>query len=120
MINQEEKIIKVIEKSLPSVVSITSYEKIDDNLVYFPKDRQKTNGVIKKILKQQPKCGGGSGFIVSDDGVVVTAMHVISDRDMDYKITLNNGENLKAKKIGVDVINDIAFLKIDLGRKFHP
>ncbi|PWQ92844.1 DegQ family serine endoprotease [Leucothrix pacifica] len=54
----------------------------------------------------------GSGFIISDDGYVVTNAHVI-DQAESVRVTLKDRRELDAKVIGVDEATDIALLKIE-------
>ena len=53
----------------------------------------------------------GSGFIISEDGYVVTNNHVVS-RDGKITIVLDNGKRYSAKRIGLDKKTDLALLKI--------
>lgn len=59
----------------------------------------------------------GSGFVISDDGYVVTNNHVVNDAD-EVKLTFQNGEEYDAKVIGTDSKTDIALLKIDSNKTF--
>ncbi|MGL1920506.1 MAG: Do family serine endopeptidase [Hyphomicrobiales bacterium] len=54
----------------------------------------------------------GSGFVISDDGYVVTNAHVIADAD-EITVIFNNGDELIAKVIGTDKKTDIALLKVE-------
>ena len=54
----------------------------------------------------------GSGFIISDDGYILTNFHVIEDSDS-ITVSLYNGESYEATLIGYDESNDIAVLKIE-------
>lgn len=56
--------------------------------------------------------GVGSGFILSQDGYVMTNAHVVDDADSIY-VTLTDNREFKAKLIGVDERTDVAILKID-------
>lgn len=55
----------------------------------------------------------GSGFIISEDGYIVTNNHVIDKAD-EIMVRLHNGKEYKAKKIGQDPLTDLALLKIDV------
>lgn len=61
---------------------------------------------------QSTAAASGSGFIISDDGYILTNFHVIESSN---KITVSfyNGESLEAKLIGYDESNDIAVLKVE-------
>lgn len=54
----------------------------------------------------------GSGFIISDDGYILTNYHVIEDAST-ITVSLYNGNTHPATLIGYDESNDIAVLKID-------
>jgi len=57
--------------------------------------------------------GLGSGVIINaDEGYIVTNSHVVNDAD-EIQITLKDGRQIEAKKIGGDEASDIALLQID-------
>ncbi len=56
--------------------------------------------------------GLGSGFIISEDGYVVTNNHVVDKAD-DIEVILENGEKYDAEIIGKDPKTDLAILKIE-------
>jgi len=61
----------------------------------------------------RPQNGSGSGVIVSDDGYIVTNNHVVGFAD-NIKVTLNDGREVKATKVGTDPSTDLAVIKIDM------
>jgi len=67
---------------------------------------------FKKGKKEATKIGGGSGFIVSPDGYVLTSQHVVADTEADYTVILEPKKKYPAKVLARDPINDIAILKI--------
>jgi len=54
----------------------------------------------------------GTGFIISNDGLIVTNKHVVSDLTAKYKVIIGE-ETFEVKNIYRDPINDLAILKID-------
>ncbi|MDX1353201.1 MAG: trypsin-like peptidase domain-containing protein, partial [Thiomicrorhabdus sp.] len=54
----------------------------------------------------------GSGFIISEDGYILTNNHVIDGAD-EIIVRMRNREELKAKVIGTDPRTDVALIKID-------
>ncbi|MCK7544433.1 DegQ family serine endoprotease [Marinobacter bryozoorum] len=60
----------------------------------------------------QPRRSMGSGFIVSEDGYVLTNNHVIEGAD-EVMVRLNDRRELQAKVVGTDPRSDMAVLKID-------
>lgn len=61
---------------------------------------------------EQQVRGQGSGFIVRDDGVVLTNAHVIDGAD-EVIVRLNDKREFKAKVLGADKASDVAVLKIE-------
>lgn len=58
------------------------------------------------------KVGGGTGFIISTDGLVLTNKHVIDDATAEYSVVLADGSELFAKVLSKDPLNDIAFVQL--------
>ena len=61
---------------------------------------------------QSTSAASGSGFIISDDGYILTNFHVIEDSDS-ISVSMHNGASYDATLIGYDESNDIAVLKIE-------
>ena len=111
---------------MPAVVSITTTE------VYKESDREKSGGVNpfdfffpdpRGNPRQQPpgqqddehkQLSGGSGFIISPDGYILTNNHVVEGATK-VEVHYNNGQVATAKIIGTDPPTDIALVKIDVG-----
>lgn len=119
--NQEEKTVKIIEKVLPAIVSISVSQKIDKieketpQFIFpvFEKDKKRASLMAKKVDGENINISGGSGFVIDPSGIIVTNIHVVSGKDFLYEILFSNGHRQTAKLIGTDAINDIAFLKIN-------
>lgn len=56
--------------------------------------------------------GGGSGFIITSDGLIVTNKHVVADSAAQYSVILSDGRKFAAKVIAADPFVDVAFIKI--------
>ena len=104
----------MLEKSTPAVVSIAvkgTHEiksNIPDIFRFFGNRNQNPNQV-----HQRPFRGLGSGVIIdAKEGYIVTNNHVIEKAD-EILITLKDGRQIEAKKIGSDADSDIALLQID-------
>ncbi len=62
-----------------------------------------------------PIRGNGSGFIVSDDGVILTNAHVVENA-REVTVKLVDRREFRAKVVGADKATDVAVLKIDAGK----
>ncbi len=71
-------------------------------------------GPMGGMQPRQPQLehGIGSGVIISPDGYILTANHVV-DGAVNVKVTLHDRRILNAKVIGVDKLTDLAVLKVD-------
>ena len=67
---------------------------------------------VQQGFYQYEAQGAGSGFIISEDGYIVTNYHVI-DGAKSIKVTLFNGETYDATLIGGEEVNDVAVLKVN-------
>ncbi len=128
----EQAVIDSVKSASPSVVSII----ISKNLpVYeqqwvnpFGKDSPLDIQIPQYVQKgnKYQEVGAGSGFIVSEDGLVLTNKHVVSDKNADYTVLTNDGKKYTAKILAIDPAQDLALAKIqaDLpaqaGKKFQP
>lgn len=59
--------------------------------------------------------GVGSGFIINNDGFILTNAHVVAESD-EVSVTLTDKREFKAKVLGVDEYTDVALIKIDAGK----
>jgi serine protease Do len=107
--------IEAVKKAAPAVVSIVVSK-------YLPRMRdinpsQLFNpfmmGDVEDGAGQRVKVGGGSGFIVHADGLILTNKHVVFDPEAEYAVVMNDGSEHPAKVISRDPINDIAVLRIE-------
>jgi serine protease Do len=64
-----------------------------------------------RTITQQVQ-GLGSGFVISDDGYILTNDHVAGNAK-EITVTTTNGKQYKAELVGTDLVSDIALLKID-------
>ncbi|HIU43256.1 MAG TPA: trypsin-like peptidase domain-containing protein, partial [Candidatus Ventrousia excrementavium] len=69
-------------------------------------------GIVTESYQSFSQTSAGSGFIISENGYIVTNNHVISGGDS-ITVVLENGDSYVAYVIGTDEITDIAVLKIE-------
>jgi serine protease Do len=106
----------IVEKVAPSVVTVFTTQTVSRGMTTAPFGddalRQFFGGQLPTQGKQTLQ-GLGSGVIVSHDGYILTANHVVSGAD---EIMIGLGTDLrkfKAKKVGTDPGTDVALLKIE-------
>ena len=110
----------LVDELLPSVVSIATSQTVERQTRQLPElpEGHPFNDMFDDFFgNQMPKrenlTGLGSGFIISDEGYVVTNNHVISGADQ-ITVIFNNGiDEVPAELVGTDPKTDIAVLKID-------
>ncbi len=103
----------IVERVTPAVVNISvSGKKISRQSIPEPFRFFFGPDLPPEQLQEQPFKALGSGVIVdAAKGYVITNYHVIDSAD-EIKVTLKDGREFKAKKIGVDEQSDIALLQI--------
>ncbi len=128
----EQMVIKAIERSSPAVVSVIISKDVpvveqyyttplDDSLGNDPLFKDFFGGTLQipqvrqKGIERQD-VGGGSGFIISSDGLIVTNKHVVTDVQAAYTVLLNNGKKFEAKVLARDPYQDVAVLKIETSK----
>ena len=110
-----EPLVDMIEKAEPAVVSVVItkdvpiYERYYETLDpwgFFNIPRIRSNGT------EAQEVGGGSGFIVTNDGMIVTNNHVVADVDARYSVVLSDGTSYAVDVLARDSELDIAIVKI--------
>jgi S1-C subfamily serine protease len=107
-------IVEIAKKICPAVITVIASKDLPkaENIYSFPFSEK---GKKNKIEKTQ--IGGGSGFIVSENGYVLTSNHVVSDTSAEYTVILDQKHKYPAKVLSRNPINDTAVLKIE-GERF--
>ncbi len=67
----------------------------------------------RQVGTEQRQVGAGTGFLISENGLIVTNRHVVEDESASYTVIFNDDTRKEAKVLARDTILDIAFLKID-------
>ncbi len=120
--SQDTMLTDAVAKTAPAVVSIVISKDVDQlEIVYvnpfgddpFFKDfgYQVPTYRKKGIIKQ--KVGAGTGFLVTQDGYILTNRHVVEDAAAEYTVLLSNGKQLSAKVIYKDPKLDAAIVKVE-------
>lgn len=114
----------LVEKLQPSVVNISTTNTVRQKSPFRrgpggPGGNDPFNEFFEKFFgggnspqKEYKRQGLGSGFIMTEDGYVVTNNHVIDKAD-DIEVVLQNGDKYEAKVVGKDPKTDLAVLKFE-------
>jgi serine protease Do len=87
-------------------------------------DPNEVNSIIRRLLSAQsdlprhddgPMGSLGSGFVIREDGLIVTNRHVIVGART-VRVRIPDGREVPARIVGSDAVTDIALLKIEAGR----
>ena len=118
----------LVENTNPSVVNISTTKMVERQVM--PQFRGMPEDMLRHFFglpqfrgeprgKEQPDAplteqahSLGSGFIISEDGYILTNNHVIDGAD-EIIVRMRNREELVAKVIGTDPRTDVALIKID-------
>jgi serine protease Do len=118
----------LVDKVGPAVVNIRTTERVrlgqggaDEEMQEFlrrffggqmvPRGRRGAPGQGPG-QEEEVQRGVGSGFIISDDGFVLTNAHVVEGAD-EVTVTLTDRREFKAKVLGADRRSDVAVLKVE-------
>ncbi len=120
MVTENDLVVEMIEKVNPAVVSVVVTKDVPIYEQYYEQfnpwgmfgggfsiPRTRESGT------EEREVGGGSGFIVSEEGLVVTNRHVVSDNEARYSILTNDGKTFAVEVLARDQLLDIAILKIN-------
>lgn len=128
----ESLVIGAVDKANPAVVAITISKNVPTYEQYYQNSPNPFGGFFGNPFEQffnfsvpqlrqngteKKEIGGGSGFLVSEDGYIVTNKHVVQDEEAEYAVFLNDGAKYDAQVIARDPMLDIAVIKIE-GKNF--
>ena len=128
IITEEDLITQIAAKADPAVVSIIVSKDIAIMERYYEYHNPFGGGFFDDFFggdsgwqipryrqngTEKQEVGGGTGFIVSADGMIVTNRHVVDDEEAEYTVLANDEQKYTATVLARDSVNDIAILKID-------
>lgn len=96
VLEESSSVIDAAEKVSPAVVSISTTRNVQD--------------LFGRVFEQR---GGGTGFIITSDGLIVTNKHVVSDEGTTYTVFTSDGRDFEARVLARDPLNDLAVIKVD-------
>ena len=118
----------VVKKAEPAVVNVRVEKKegmitddqfnpFDDPLFQRFFGPSFKHPSIPQSPEQFKSQAAGSGFLISEDGYILTNNHLIDKADK-ITVRMDGGQELEAKLVGTDPQSDVALIKISDGRKF--
>jgi len=115
----------IVEKTSPAVVSLKAQSTVnressrcydspfgEDPFEFWFGPRSPRERTPQRRNQEQPITAMGSGFIISQDGYILTNNHMVGDTKK-VEIELSDGRKFTAKIIGTDPDSDIAVVKIE-------
>jgi len=113
---EKSPIVEIAKRVCPSVITVIASKDLPnvDGYYTFPLgEREYLLPKIKDNKTKMQKVGGGSAFIISKEGYIITSNHVVSDSEAEYTVILEPEEKYLARVLSRNPINDIAILKIE-------
>jgi serine protease Do len=123
--SQDSLVVNAVKKTNPAVISIIISQNVPKYETYIdPNQSQNPFGDLfpgfsfnvpqyRQNGTQKQDVGGGSGFLVSSDGLIVTNKHVVDQTNAEYTVFTNDGKKHTAKIVAKDPVLDIALIKIE-------
>ncbi len=104
VLDHEKAVMEVVEENLPSVVSIVSSRYVErmEPSFFFPHEGEEREETEK-----------GTGFIISEDGLILTNRHIVEEEDANYTVFLHTGEEVEAEVLVRDPVRDLAILRVE-------
>ena len=112
--NSPNFIALAVEKVGPTVVRIDAARKVADNTPDAFKNPlfRRFFGDNSPAPQERVERGTGSGFILSDDGRIMTNAHVVAGTET-VEVTLKDGRTFEGRVLGSDPVTDVAVIKIE-------
>lgn len=128
VIVEESSVVEAVAKASGAVVSIIAEKPAGQatgrNLVPFdlgipgfeffapvPGQSQEPQTDVSEPEEQFVQVGAGTGFVVSEKGLILTNRHVVNDKQARYSILTRDGDRYEVEVLGIDPVNDLAVVK---------
>ncbi len=122
--DEEAATIGVVQALSPAVVSVGIFKErrtisnqtgpfFFDEFFFGEPFGLSPDGSAEAIPREKVQVGGGTGFVIAADGMILTNRHVVEDEDAEYRVTLANDREFVAQVLARDPIHDIAVIQIE-------
>lgn len=111
----------LVEKNAATIVEITTTRRVEarttlpdgeiEELLRRLNPGEDPSELLENTPEQRQRGAVGSGFLISEDGYVITNNHVVEGAD-EIQVNLNDRRVFDAKVVGLDEPSDLALLKI--------
>ena len=124
---KKSPVVEAVKKISPAVVSIIISKDLPKLKKYYIQPFDEFLGPYGQPIpqyrqegSQRVKIGGGSGFFVSSEGIILTNRHVIISPNVDYTVITADEKEYQAEILARDPVNDVAIIKLKntKGKKF--
>lgn len=114
VVSEESVVIEVVENVSPAVVTIgirttNSPQNIFEINPFDPFNPYRQIPGREETVERDI----GTGFIIREDGLIVTNRHVVSDPDGEYRVITNDDKTFEVVNIYRDQLLDLAIIKVD-------
>ncbi|PIT92540.1 MAG: hypothetical protein COU08_01840 [Candidatus Harrisonbacteria bacterium CG10_big_fil_rev_8_21_14_0_10_42_17] len=120
----EDAIIKAVEENAEAVITIIITKDLPilercstDPFSDLPSEFRDFFGPFQFFgdcetgTTRKEEVGGGSGFVITKEGMILTNKHVVEDEDAEYTILTNDGKRFEAEILARDPLQDLALIK---------
>jgi len=126
VIDYEQAVVAAVEKAAPAIVSIiiskdlpvieqcpyNPFSDLPPEFQQFFGEQFQFYQPCQKVTQRQ-EIGGGSGFMISQEGLIATNKHVVYDTSASYTVLTNDGKKYEAKILARHPVLDLAVLKVE-------
>jgi serine protease Do len=112
---EEGAVVAAVRQAEPAVVSVIIAKDLPVLEQYYEELPGPFGFQVPRVRQRGTELrevGGGTAFFVSDNGLLMTNKHVVSDQKAAYTVLLNDGRRLEATVIARDPLTDIALLQV--------
>lgn len=112
--SRRNAITRAVELAGPAVVSITVTERVERS--NQPQDEFFRYFFGEPVPREYTSMG--SGFLISEDGLIISNHHVTGSQPSEIRISLPDGTDWPASLVGTDELTDLSLLKVEAERPF--
>ncbi|MEL7356503.1 MAG: HhoA/HhoB/HtrA family serine endopeptidase [Cyanobacteria bacterium J06560_6] len=111
---EASSVAEVVQAVGPAVVRINASRTVVSQSPGIPEEFRRFfgNQVPRQVPRERTESGVGSGFIVSEDGLILTNAHVVEGSDT-VQVTLKDGRTFEGTVLGSDPVTDVAVIDLD-------